>query len=45
MSVSHQDLVRRGDALKQVFAANREMLTNLDADVGDGEYGDSMDRG
>jgi phosphoenolpyruvate---glycerone phosphotransferase subunit DhaL len=45
MSVSKQDLVRWVDALQQVFAENREMLTNLDAAVGDGDYGDSMDRG
>jgi phosphoenolpyruvate---glycerone phosphotransferase subunit DhaL len=45
MSVSTQDLVRWVDALQQVFAANREMLTALDAAVGDGDYGDSMDRG
>jgi phosphoenolpyruvate---glycerone phosphotransferase subunit DhaL len=45
MSVSTQDLVRWVDALQQVFAANREMLTTLDAAVGDGDYGDSMDRG
>ena len=45
MSVSQQDLVRWVDALQQVFAENREMLTNLDSAVGDGDYGDSMDRG
>jgi dihydroxyacetone kinase-like protein len=45
MSVSKQDVVRWVDALQQVFAENREMLTNLDLAVGDGDYGDSMDRG
>ena len=45
MSVSQQDLVRWVDALQQVFAENREMLTNLDSALGDGDYGDSMDRG
>ena len=33
------------DALQQVFAENRQMLTNLDSALGDGDYGDSMDRG
>jgi dihydroxyacetone kinase-like protein len=33
------------DALQHVFAENRQMLTDLDAAVGDGDYGDSMDRG
>jgi len=45
MPVSTQDLVRWVDALQQVFAENREMLTNLDSALGDGDYGDSMDRG
>jgi phosphoenolpyruvate---glycerone phosphotransferase subunit DhaL len=45
MSVSQQDLVRWVDALQQVFAENREMLTNLDSALGDGDYGDNMDRG
>jgi phosphoenolpyruvate---glycerone phosphotransferase subunit DhaL len=45
MSVSTQDLVRWVDALQQVFAENREMLTNLDSALGDGDYGESMDRG
>ena len=45
MTVSTQDLVHWVDALQQVFAANREMLTNLDSALGDGDYGDSMDRG
>jgi dihydroxyacetone kinase-like protein len=45
MAVSKQDVVRWVDALQQVFAENREMLTNLDLAVGDGDYGDSMDRG
>jgi phosphoenolpyruvate---glycerone phosphotransferase subunit DhaL len=45
MSVSKQDVVRWVDALQQVFAENREMLTNLDSALGDGDYGDSMDRG
>jgi phosphoenolpyruvate---glycerone phosphotransferase subunit DhaL len=45
MPVSTQDLVRWVDALQQLFAANREMLTSLDSALGDGDYGDSMDRG
>jgi phosphoenolpyruvate---glycerone phosphotransferase subunit DhaL len=45
MPVSTQDLVRWVDALQQLFAANREMLTSLDSALGDGDYCDSMDRG
>src|SRR5215204_3437257 len=45
MAVSTQDVVRWVDALQRVFAENREMLTSLDAALGDGDYGDSMDRG
>ena len=45
MSVSPQDLVRWVDVLQQVFAENRAMLSNLDSAIGDGDYGDSMDRG
>ena len=45
MAVSKQDVVRWVDGLQQVFAENREMLTNLDSALGDGDYGDSMDRG
>jgi phosphoenolpyruvate---glycerone phosphotransferase subunit DhaL len=45
MPVSTQDVVHWVDALQQIFAANREMLTNLDSALGDGDYGDSMDRG
>ena len=45
MAVSKQDVVRWVDALQQVFAENREMLTNLDLAVGDGDLGISLDRG
>src|SRR5439155_19246446 len=31
--------------VQQVFAENQQMRTDLDAAVGDGDYGDSMDRG
>jgi dihydroxyacetone kinase-like protein len=45
MAVSTQDVVRWLEASQRVFAENREMLTRLDAAVGDGDYGESMDRG
>jgi dihydroxyacetone kinase-like protein len=32
-------------ALQQVFAANRERLTDLDAAIGDADHGTNMDRG
>jgi dihydroxyacetone kinase-like protein len=45
MAVTTQDVVRWVDALQQVFTDNREMLTNLDAALGDGDCGSSMERG
>ena len=45
MAVSRQDVLRWVDALQQVFAENRQLLTDLDAAIGDGDYGVSMDRG
>jgi dihydroxyacetone kinase-like protein len=45
MAVSTQDVVRWVDALQQVFAENREMLTDLDSALGDGDCGVSMERG
>lgn len=45
MAVSQRDVVRWVDALQQVFAEKREMLSTLDSALGDGDYGDSMDRG
>jgi len=45
MAVSRQDVLRWVDALQQVFAENRQLLTDLDSATGDGDFGDSMDRG
>ena len=45
MAVSTQDLVRWLDASQKVFAENRQQLTDLDSALGDGDYGESMDRG
>jgi dihydroxyacetone kinase-like protein len=45
MAVSKQDVIRWVDALQQVFAENRQMLTDLDSAIGDGDFGDSIDRG
>ena len=45
VAVSQQDVLRWVNALQQVFAENREMLTNLDLAVGDGDLGISLDRG
>ena len=45
MSVSKQDVLRWLNALQQVFNENRQQLTDLDAAVGDGDFGISLDRG
>jgi phosphoenolpyruvate---glycerone phosphotransferase subunit DhaL len=45
MAVNTQDVLRWLDALQKVFAENREQLTALDAAVGDGDLGISLDRG
>jgi dihydroxyacetone kinase-like protein len=45
MAVSRQDVLRWVDALQQIFAENRQMLTELDSAIGDGDFGVSMDRG
>jgi dihydroxyacetone kinase-like protein len=45
MAVSRQDVLRWVDALQQAFAENRQLLTDLDSATGDGDFGDSMDRG
>ena len=45
MAVSRQDVLRWVDALQQTFAENRQLLTDLDSATGDGDFGDSMDRG
>jgi dihydroxyacetone kinase-like protein len=45
MAVSTQDVRRWLDALQEVFAENRQQLTELDAAIGDGDLGISLDRG
>jgi phosphoenolpyruvate---glycerone phosphotransferase subunit DhaL len=45
MAVNTQDVLRWLDALQKVFAENRQHLTDLDAAVGDGDLGISLDRG
>jgi phosphoenolpyruvate---glycerone phosphotransferase subunit DhaL len=45
MAVNTQDVLRWLDALQKVFAENRQQLTDLDAAVGDGDLGISLDRG
>jgi len=45
MAVSRQDVLRWLSALKEVFAENRQQLTDLDSAVGDGDFGISLDRG
>ena len=45
MAVNRQDVLRWLDALQTVFAENRQQLTDLDAAVGDGDFGISLDRG
>ena len=45
MTVSTQDVLRWLEASQKVFAENRQQLTDLDAAVGDGDFGISLDRG
>src|SRR5689334_15136090 len=45
MAVSTEDVLRWLDALQKVFADNRQRLTDLDAAVGDGDFGISLERG
>lgn len=45
MAVSTQDVLRWLNALQKVFAEHRQQLTELDAAVGDGDFGISLDRG
>ena len=45
MAVTRQDVLRWLSALHQVFAENRQQLTDLDSAVGDGDFGISLDRG
>ena len=45
MAVSRQDVLRWLSALQEVFAENRQQLTDLDSAIGDGDFGTSLDRG
>jgi dihydroxyacetone kinase-like protein len=45
MVVSREDVLRWLEALQQVFAENRQPLTDLDSAIGDGDFGISLDRG
>lgn len=45
MAVSTQDVLRWLDASQKVFAEHKQQLTDLDAAVGDGDFGISLDRG
>lgn len=45
MAVTKQDVLRWLDGLQKIFAENRQHLTDLDAAVGDGDFGISLDRG
>jgi dihydroxyacetone kinase-like protein len=45
MPVNRDDVLRWLDASQQVFAENRQQLTDLDSAVGDGDFGISVDRG
>jgi dihydroxyacetone kinase-like protein len=45
MAVSTQDVLHWLNALQNVFAEHRQQLTELDAAVGDGDFGISLDRG
>lgn len=45
MAVNRQDVLRWLEALQKVFNEHRQQLTDLDAAVGDGDFGISLDRG
>jgi dihydroxyacetone kinase-like protein len=45
MAVNRQDVLAWLGALQKVFNENRQRLTDLDAAVGDGDFGISVDRG
>jgi len=45
MPFTHADLLAWLDALQQVYAGNRQLLTDLDAAIGDADHGVNMDRG
>ncbi len=45
MPVTSQDILAWIDALQQVYAQNRQWLTELDAAIGDADHGINLDRG
>jgi dihydroxyacetone kinase-like protein len=45
VAVSRDDVLRWLDVSQKVFAEKRQQLTELDAAVGDGDFGISLDRG
>src|SRR5215813_3206063 len=45
MAVTQTDLLNWLNALQQVYAENRQRLTDLDAAIGDADHGTNMDRG
>ena len=45
MTVGKEALLRWVEALQQVYAENRERLTELDSAIGDADHGINMDRG
>jgi dihydroxyacetone kinase-like protein len=45
MAVTRQDALRWVAVLAQVFAENRQQLTDLDLAIGDADHGINMDRG
>lgn len=45
MAIGREAILGWLDALRQVYAANRERLTELDAAIGDADHGTNMDRG
>lgn len=45
MAVRKEDVLAWLEALQQVYAENRQLLTDLDAAIGDADHGINMDRG
>lgn len=45
MAVGKQEVLRWIGALQQVYAENRQFLTELDSAIGDADHGINMDRG
>jgi dihydroxyacetone kinase-like protein len=45
MAVGQEDVLKWIEALQQVYAGNRQWLTELDSAIGDADHGINMDRG